>query len=144
MQIKFIFKVIKGFSKKDLKDLNELMLQWSKKRRKISPEYFKKLIKKSHILTLSDGSRIIGTVTLVEINKLSGLKGSIEHLIIDEKYRGRGLGERLMKYAISHARKLEIETLFLTAEPDRLIANNLYKKMGFKIKKTNFYQLKLK
>lgn len=110
----------------------------------MSPHYFKKLIKKNHLIGLYDGDKIIGTVTLIEIYKLSGIKGSIEHLILDEKYRGRGLGKKLMIFAINLAKRLKIKTLFLTCEPGRIVANSLYQKLGFKIKKTNFYYLDLK
>lgn len=131
------------YDKNALDDLNRLLLQWSSKGYQLTPQYFKKLIKKSHILCLYDKGNVIGTVTLIEIQKLSGPKGSLEHLILDEKYRGRGLGKELMNFAISVAKTLKIEVLFLTCEPDRLVANVLYQKLGFKIKKTNFYSKKL-
>lgn len=139
MPAKFTFRELKKFKRENLKDLNNLLLQWSNKGYQMSPRYFKKLIKKSHILVLFNKNRIVGTVTLVELSKLSGAKGSIEHLILDKKYRGRGLGKSLMNFAVNSAKKLKIKTLFLTCEPERKVANNLYKKLGFKIKKTNFY-----
>lgn len=141
---KFTLKRIAKAEKKNLDDLNRLLGQWSKKGYQMNSEYFKKLIKKSHLLGLYDRNKIIGTVTLIEIHKLSGIKGSIEHLILDEKYRGRGLGKKLMVFAIDLAKKLKIETLFLTCEPYRTIANSLYKKLGFKIKKTNYYVKNIK
>ena len=139
-----IFKELKNFNAKDLLDINKLLKQWSDKGYQMKPSYFKKLIKKSHILCLYDKGTIVGTVTLVKVHKLSGLKGSVEHLILDQRYRGRGLGEKLMRFAVQYAKKLKIETLFLTCEPERKIANKLYRKLGFKIKNTNFYQLPLK
>mgnify|MGYP001567659044 FL=1 len=91
----FRVKKITRFDKPALLGLNELLKQWSKKTQ-ITPTYFKKLAAQSHVLALYDGKNMIGTVTLIPLYKLSGVKGSIEHLIIDEKYRGRGLGKKLM------------------------------------------------
>lgn len=134
-------KVLTQSDKKSLHDINKLLLQWSDKGYQMSRDYFKSLLSKSHVIGLFDGKKMVGTVTLVEIHKLSGLKGTIEHLIVDTTYQGRGLGKELMVFAINFAKKLGIEALFLTCEPERKVANALYKKLGFKIKKTNFYQL---
>ena len=81
--------------------MNGLLGQWSDSGYQMAPAYFKQLIKKSHVLALYDDNTIIGTVTIIEIYKLSGLKGSVEHLMVDEKYRGRKLGQRLMTFAIA-------------------------------------------
>ena len=134
----FRVKKITRFDKPALLGLNELLKQWSKKTQ-ITPTYFKKLAAQSHVLALYDGKNMIGTVTLIPLYKLSGVKGSIEHLIIDEKYRGRGLGKKLMLHAIATARKAGMKTLFLTSEPQRIVANILYKKLGFIQKETNYY-----
>ncbi len=142
MENNFVIKKIHHFDEKALSDLNTLLLQWSnKKNYQISPEYFKVLIKQSDVLVLYDGNDIIGTVTLIGMHKLSGLKGSVEHLLVSEKYRGKGLGKKLMHCAIDLAKKSGIERLFLTCEPEREAANALYQKLGFKIKETNFYYL---
>lgn len=140
MAKEFKIKVLTKPDKNALDDLNKLLPQW-KKGYQISSGYFKKFIKESHLITVCRKNRVIGIVTLVKIHKISGVKGAIEHLILDEKYRGRGLGKKLMGCAVSLAKKLKIETLLLTCEPERKAANALYKKLGFKIKKTNYYYL---
>ncbi|MDO8530463.1 MAG: GNAT family N-acetyltransferase [bacterium] len=136
-------KKIARFDKTALLGLNSLLKQWSKKKYQITPAYFKKLAAHSHILALYDGKTMIGTVTLIPLYKLSGVKGSIEHLIVDEKYRGRGLGKKLMQGAIDLAKKLNMDAIFLTCEPERKVANALYKKLGFKTKDTYFYSLEI-
>lgn len=137
MAKEFKIKVLTKSGKNVLSDLNKLLAQW-KKGYQITPGYFKRVIKESHLIAVCQKDRVVGMVTLIKIHKISGVKGTIEHLILDEKCRGRGLGRELMNYAISLAKKLEIRTLFLTCEPKRKAANALYKKLGFKIKKTNF------
>ena len=139
--LKIVSKKINRADKKVLFELNNLLKQWSPKRKPINAGRFRELIKKSCLIGLFDGKRLIGTVTLIEMNKVSGRKGSIEHLIIDEKYRGRGLGEKLMRFALIVARKMKIKDISLTCEPERVAANALYKKLGFKIQKSKFYRL---
>ena len=136
-------KKLTHFNKSIIKDLNILLVQFPRDY-KISPSYFKKLIKKSHVLALYDKDTIVGSLTLVEMYKLSGFKGSLEHLIVHKDYRGQGLGKKLMNYAIDLGKKLKMEALFLTVDTDNIPANSLYKKLGFKLQKSNFYQLKLK
>lgn len=140
---KFVVKRLVIFDKNNLKDLNNLLLQWSETGYQIKPFYYRQLIYNSYILALFYKKRIVGTVTLAPMRKLSGLKGFIDHLIVDEKYRGRKLGKKLMVCVIDLAKKLKMDILFLTSRPERKIANILYKKLGFKIKKTNFYFLEL-
>ncbi len=140
----FSIKEIVQYNDYDLKGLNKLLRQWSATGYQMDAGYFKSLIKHSHVILLCDKKKVIGTVTLIPVHKLSGKKGSLEHLIVDEKYRGRGLGEKLMRHAIELAKTLNMETVFLTYEPDRVAAGSLYKKLGFKIKKTNFCYLHLK
>jgi len=144
MKTELVFKKVKNFNKKNLQDINKLLLGWSGMGYQISPSYLDKFIKNSHFLVALDGESLIGMVTVVPIYKVSGVKGSIEHLFIDEKYRGKGIGKDLMSFAIDLAKKLKIETLFLTCEPNREVANKLYQKLGFKVKDTNFYYLDLK
>ncbi len=136
-------KQITSFNQEFLDCVNVLLSQWYKKSYSIDPDYLALVIKNSYLIALYDQDCIVGIVTLVKMTKLSGVKGSVEHLILDEKYRGKGLGEKLMISAIDFAKNLKIDTLFLTCEPEREVANALYQKLGFITKKTNFYYLNL-
>lgn len=136
-----IFKKITRTGKKELADMNALLRQWSAKSRPMTLAYFKTLVKKSYVMGVYDGKMLIGTATLIPLYKLSGLKGSIEHVLISQDYRGRGLGKELMKATVKLAKKLKMEQLFLTSNPSRVIALALYKKMGFKAVDTTFFEL---
>lgn len=100
-----------------------------------------------HFLTIardqeSDG-RIVGTALLVTIHSLSHLSGHIEDVVVDEAYRGRGIGRSLTQYLIDHARTIGIERIDLCSEPERESANRLYLSLGFTLRNTNLYRLKL-
>jgi len=90
-------------------------------------------------------NKIVGMITLVSFPKLEGLnKTWIEDLVVDEKYRGQGIAKALIDKAFEKTKSLGVKSVSLTSRPSRTIANAFYKKLGFKIKETNYYKLDLK
>ena len=67
----------------------------------------------------------------------------VEDMIVNEKFRGQGLGEKILLDLIEWARKQGVEVIELTTNPKRVAANSLYQKVGFKLHPTNHYLLKL-
>jgi ribosomal protein S18 acetylase RimI-like enzyme len=53
--------------------------------------------------------------------------------------RGKGIGEALMRYALSMAREAGADGVALTSNPRRDAANRLYQRLGFKPWETNLY-----
>lgn len=140
-----IIKRIVNFNKIALKDLNLLLLQLSSRGYQMNVKQFKKVLKNknTHVMALYDGKSIIGTATLVNIDQITGNKGYVEDVVVDEKHRGHGLGTKLLLDIISRAKKLKIFRLELKSELYRMAGNNLYQKLGFKKIEANVYQLKL-
>lgn len=68
----------------------------------------------------------------------------VEDMIVDKKYRGKGLGEKILLDLIAWAKTKEVEVVELTTNPKRIAANNLYQKVGFWHHETNHYLLNLK
>ena len=87
---------------------------------------------------------IIGSGTLALFRTPSGLHGHIEDVIVDGNFRGRGIGELLIKELLRIARENGLTGLSLTCNPRRVEANQLYRKMGFTEWKTNTYWYDLK
>ncbi len=147
MTAKFAIRRITRGDKKTLLAINALFLEWwaSKryKSKSVKPAYFKQFIKNSHLICLYDDEKIIGAVTVVNIYKISGLSCSIEHVIVDKNYRGRGLSKQLVGFAIGFAKKQGAKKVFLTCDKNNEIGNTLYKKMGFTLGQVNFYSLEL-
>jgi len=138
-------KRIEHFSPEDLKDINKLLLQLSSRGYQMKEDDFKTALKDKNIflLGLFEDKRIIGTATLVALHQVTGYKGYVEDVVVDEKYRGQGLGKRLMKEIIAEAQKLKLFRLELKSETDRVAANKLYQALGFNKKEANVYQYKL-
>jgi len=99
--------------------------------------------KNAQFFVLKDGERIIGTATLILMQQLATTKAFLEDVVVDEAYRGRGLGRLLMEEIIKQAKLLGVEKLKFTSKPQRIAANALYQKMGFERKETNVYEMKL-
>lgn len=139
-------KRITHFSKSALLDLNKLLLQLSSSKKQMMPSQLKGIIKNKNIYLLAaiEDNKIIGTATLAKVDQITGKEGYVESVVVDEKYRGRGFGKKLMMYLISLAKNLKIDYLTLTSNPKRKIANKMYKNIGFSIYKTNVYEMELK
>jgi ribosomal protein S18 acetylase RimI-like enzyme len=133
-------------SKKALLEINRLFLQLSSSGRQITLTDLRKTLsnKDLYVIVLRDKNRIIGMGSIMMIRYLFGLWGNIEDVVVDQEYRRQGLGKKLMKKLISIGKQKKVNGVNLTSRPSRVAANKLYKKLGFKRKETNFYQLKFK
>jgi ribosomal protein S18 acetylase RimI-like enzyme len=87
---------------------------------------------------------VIGMAILATYRISTGIRTYIEDVVVDEKARGKGVGEALCKHVIQEARELGATTIDLTSRPSREAANGLYQKMGFEKRDANLYRLTLK
>jgi ribosomal protein S18 acetylase RimI-like enzyme len=107
-------------------------------------DYLEQIINSSNsFLFLAKGKEIIGTLTLIIHQIPTGKKAWIEDVVVDNSMRGRGIGKKLILFAIEFAQNQEISKIDLTSKPGRIDANELYKKLGFKQRNTNIYRLEL-
>ncbi len=97
----------------------------------------------THIIIAKE-EKISGTLTLVFQKIPTGEKAWIEDVVVDFSSRGKGIGEKLIRYAIDYSRNKGIRTIDLTSSPERIAANKLYQKLGFEKRNTNVYRLKNK
>lgn len=139
---------IKRVTKLEVEELNSLIKQLRSKpesHKRISQGEIQRVLdeKTTFVLVVRDGKRIIGTGTLVIETILTGRDGSIEDVVVDDEYRGQGLGKRLVSALIALARKKKVDTIYLTSRPSRVAANKLYQSLGFARKETNNYEMKL-
>ena len=102
------------------------------------------VVDKNIVLVIArDGTRTVGIGLLLIVTKFRGRYGYVEDMMVDEEYRGRGIGKAIAEYLIELAKKRKIKTLELSTRPSRIPANNLYKKLGFQYKETNVYRMQL-
>lgn len=87
---------------------------------------------------------IVGILSLTVYRVPTGLRSIIEDLVVDGAARRRGIGEALMQAALERAREAGAEGVSLTSNPQREAANQLYRSLGFELRKTNPYFFRLK
>lgn len=86
----------------------------------------------NHMFVVEIDDKIIGSATLHIQNKIirdGGVSGIIEDVVISEKYRGRGIGEKLIAMLVEKAKDLNCYKIILSCFPERI---SFYEKCGFK------------
>jgi len=132
-------------SAQECQQINSLLAQLSSSGKTISEPALSSLLKDDHtqIIVCKDAGKIIGMGSVVVINIPTGLTARIEDVVVDEVYRGKGVGRQLMLELINCAQSQGALSIELTSRPQREAANALYQKLGFQRKDTNVYRMKL-
>lgn len=91
----------------------------------------------------SCGGTIVGMLSLTCCQTLSRPKYWIEDVIVDISCRGSGIGRALVEAAVSHVRHKEVHpVIYLTSNPSRTAARNLYRSVGFEDYETGVFRIK--
>lgn len=88
------------------------------------------------------GDRIVGIASMAIYKVISGNKGWIEDVIVDENYRGMGIGLKLIEKLLSISSEKQLSEVLLFTEEHRTAAISLYEKLGFGKKESNIYILR--
>lgn len=96
----------------------------------------------SRMFVMRHDEAIVGMITLGIYFCPTGRKVWIEDVVVDRELRGKGLGQRLVEFAINYVKEnLSPCSLMLTSRPSRIAANELYRKSGFEQRQTNVYKI---
>ena len=123
-----------------------LLTQLTTRDTTFTPDMYRALIEDScsHLCLLTDSqAQVVGMLTLNTCVSPTGKRGWIEDVVVDEAYRGKALGRKLVDYAIGLAQERSLQALMLTFKPKRVAANALYRSVGFEPKETNVYKMQL-
>ena len=63
---------------------------------------------------------------------------NIDAMVVDEKYRGQGIGFSLLDYIKEYAKSLDCTDLRLTVNEENEAAINLYEKFGMRVKNISY------
>ncbi|MFK5973597.1 MAG: GNAT family N-acetyltransferase [Flavobacteriaceae bacterium] len=91
----------------------------------------------------TDGEAIMGIALMAMYKVISGHKGIIEDVIVDKKYRGKGIGRKLLEKLLLEGRKRNLDEILLFSGHHRHAAISLYKSLGFELKESGLYRLLL-
>lgn len=97
--------------------------------------------KESHLYFFYNETQLCGMITTGSYEAPTGRKTWIEDVVIDEKYRGNGLGKIMLSKVIDMVSREGKTTLMLTSNPSRIAANALYRELKFTPKETNVYKM---
>ena len=90
-----------------------------------------------------DDRNVMGMLTLTSCPTLAGEKVWVEDVIVDEKFRGKGVGRVLLRAAIDFARnEMKAQAVYLTSNPSRVQARSLYRSEGFEEYETGVFRIK--
>ena len=137
---------IKVFSEDIYQFVSKLTNQLTVGKKALSEHAFRVILESpnSHFFVIygTDGTPA-GMLTVVIYSTVTGSKALIEDVTVDETYRGRGYGKKIVEHAIEFIRRSGVETISLTSNPSRIAANKLYQKLGFEEYETNVYKMGL-
>lgn len=124
-------------------EINKLLAQVSANAPHLALETFLKFLGQNnvHLVVALDGDSIAGMGTIILNRSLMGMHGKIEDVVVDNDYRGQGLGRRITEKLIRIAKGAHAEWIDLTSNPSRIAALALYNKLGFRRIDTNCLRL---
>ena len=90
-----------------------------------------------------DGDKMAGMALMCAYTVISGYKGWVEDVVVDNNYRGKGLGRKLMNKLLEEGRRKGLSEILLFSNEKRQAAISLYKSLDFKQKHSGLYILKM-
>ncbi|MFD1628668.1 GNAT family N-acetyltransferase [Pseudopedobacter beijingensis] len=132
------------------KDLNEVVskrisslfrqLSTSKKQQELSA-----LLDQNNLTIAAyiEDTEILGIASLGSYKTISGYKGWIEDVVVDENARGKGIGRKLIEKLLEVGNQQGLTEILLFTEEHRQAAIHLYESLGFTQKNSMIYNHKL-
>jgi ribosomal protein S18 acetylase RimI-like enzyme len=91
------------------------------------------------LLAAFSGGEIVGIAVVAMHRRLTHLTARLEDVVVDERARGLGAGEALVRAAIDDAKRRGAPEIELRTAPWREAANRLYPRLGFRPYDTNVF-----
>lgn len=86
---------------------------------------------------------LVGMALLSTYTVISGYRGLVEDVIVDQGQRGQGIGRQLMECLLSEAKTMGLDEVLLFTGHHRKPAISLYTRLGFTLRQSGLYQLRL-
>lgn len=89
----------------------------------------------NELIIAEQDNEVIGTLQLTYTPSLSfqgSKRATVESVRVDAKYRGKGIGRKMMIWAMERAREKGCVSMQLTSHSDRKDAHRFYENLGFK------------
>ena len=135
---KNITKFVKNNFLVDFPRLLELVRQLDASA-KVNENNFYKAVLDGYISKKFVKGKLVGIGWIFSRRTLLRKQAVIEDVVVDEKERGKGFGKEITLDLMRWAKATGVEVIELTSGSHRIAANELYKKVGFKLHPTNHY-----
>lgn len=98
---------------------------------------------RTHLFLAYIGNQMVGMVTLAAYVIPTGTKAWVEDVVVDNNFRGKHIGKKLVNHVVEYTKKYSPCSLMLTSRPMRVAANKLYQSVGFEKRETNVYKIQV-
>ena len=97
------------------------------------------------LLVARVGDEIVGTTTVIVYTTPFWIKARLDEVVVDEKARGKGVGEALVNAALDMAREHGVQVAELQSGrgPARAAAHRLYERIGFQLRDSDVLRIVL-
>lgn len=96
-----------------------------------------------HVIICIIDNKIVGTALLSTYKVISGFRGMVDDVVVDAGQRGKGIGRKLMERLLKEGSNLGLDEILLFTGHHRAPAIALYTSLGFNLKKSGLYNLRL-
>lgn len=86
---------------------------------------------------------VIGTALLSTYKVISGYRGMVDDVVVNSAQRGKGIGRKLMVRLLEEANTIGLDEVLLFTGHHRSPAIALYKSLGFTLRESGLYNLRL-
>ena len=103
----------------------------------------KKILEDNDYLVLvvcKEQGQIVGIAMMAMYKVISGHKGMIEDVVVDQVHRGKGIGRKLMEKLLEEGKNRNLDEILLFSGHHRTPAITLYKSLGFQLKDSGLYR----
>ena len=94
------------------------------------------------IIVAELGDTLVATCQIIVYDNLirsPQKKAVLDSVVVDEPFRNRGIGTRMIRWAVSELEQRECAIIYVSFADNRDVAPKLYKKAGFEPFGTTFY-----
>lgn len=97
------------------------------------------------LLVVREGADIVGTATVIVYTTPFWIKARLDEVVVDASARGRGVGEAVVRACLDVARRkgAQVAELQSGRGPARAAAHRLYKRIGFEVRDSDLFRVKL-
>ena len=96
-----------------------------------------------HVIICKIDDTVVGTALLSTYKVISGYRGMVDDVVVDSAQRGKGIGRKLMERLLEEGKNLNLDEILLFTGHHRAPAIALYKSLGFTLRESGLYNLRL-